>query len=261
MYRQEHIGMEPRDIPLNRLYHDLAHLWPVMSPPEEYAEEAAYWRAALREALGAGRHPILELGVGGGHNLSHLTADFQATAVDVSENMLAHSRRLNPGVEHLVGDMRHVRLDRAFAAVLIHDAINHMLSEADLRAAFATAAAHLEPGGVFITSPEFLRETFHGPRAEVCTRTKGGTHLTYIEYTHDPNPADTTLEAVFAHFITEGGRLRVEHDRMITGIFPRSLWLRLMKETGFTPEERVYRLASTGAEYLLLLGRLRGPSR
>ncbi len=159
--------------------------------------------AGLREALGCGRHDILELGVGGGHNLSHRTADFQATALDLSENMLAHSRRLNPGVEHLVGDMRDVRLGRTFAAVVIDDAISHMRSEADLRAAFATAAAHLEPGGVFITSTEFLRDTFRGPRAEVCTRAKGDTQLTYVEYTHDPDPADTTLETVFAHFITE----------------------------------------------------------
>ena len=96
----------------NRLYGDLASLWPLMSPPEEYRDEARYWRRALRERLGAGRLRILDLGAGGGHNLHHLAHEFDATAVDLSEGMLAHSRRLNPGVAHHVGDMRTVRFER-----------------------------------------------------------------------------------------------------------------------------------------------------
>ena len=111
----------------NRLYKDLAHLWPLLDPPEEYTEEASFWRQAIREKLGPGRHEVLELGVGGGHLLSHLTGDVQATAVDISPQMLAHSKALNPGVEHHLGDMRSVRLGRKFQAVLIHDAISYLL--------------------------------------------------------------------------------------------------------------------------------------
>ena len=96
----------------NRMYEEFAHLWTLISAPEEYAGEAACWRETLREKLGSGRHEIMELGVGGGNNLSHPTGDFQATAVDISEKMLANSMRLNPGVEHHVGDMRSFRLDK-----------------------------------------------------------------------------------------------------------------------------------------------------
>ena len=142
----------------NRMYDEFAYLWPMVSPPEEYAEEAGHWRQALRDKLGAGQHEILELGVGGGHLLSHLTAEFHATAVDISEKMLANSTRLNPQVKHYVGDMRSVRLNKKFKAVLIHDAIAYMLTESDLRATFATARSHLEPGGVFITCPDDYRK-------------------------------------------------------------------------------------------------------
>lgn len=82
--------VEPAAIKLNRMYGDLAYLWSLISPPEDYATEAQYWRDALRDKLGPGRHEIIELGVGGGHNLSHLTDDFQATAVDLSQQMLDH---------------------------------------------------------------------------------------------------------------------------------------------------------------------------
>ena len=102
----------------HRLYGDLAHLWPLMSPPDHYKEEARYWLRELRARLAPGRRRILDLGTGGGHHLHQLTAEFDATAVDLSEAMLAHSRRLNPGVAHHVGDMRTVRLGETFDAVL-----------------------------------------------------------------------------------------------------------------------------------------------
>ena len=125
----------------NRLYGDLAWLWPIMSPPEEYADEAGYWLRALRSRLPSGRRRVLELGTGGGHFLHQLTGEYDATAVDLSEAMLAHSRRLNPGVAHHVGDMRSVRLGETFDAVLIHDAIDYMTTEDELRAAFETTRA------------------------------------------------------------------------------------------------------------------------
>jgi hypothetical protein len=40
------------------------------------------WGEALQAKLGLERHEVLELGIGEGNNLSHLTNDFQATAVD-----------------------------------------------------------------------------------------------------------------------------------------------------------------------------------
>ena len=58
-----------------RMYDELAHLWPIIGAPEDYAHEASFWRSVLRSRLGAGRHHILELGVGGGSNLSHLTSE------------------------------------------------------------------------------------------------------------------------------------------------------------------------------------------
>ena len=46
---------------------------------------------------------------------------------------MQHSRRLNPGVSHYVGDMRSVRLGETFDAVLIHDSLDYMTTEVELR--------------------------------------------------------------------------------------------------------------------------------
>ncbi len=240
----------------NRMYDEFAHLWPLISDPAGYAEEASYWRQVLRDKLGPGRHAILELGVGGGNNLSHLTADFQATAVDLSDKMLANSRRLNPEVEHHVGDMRTVRLGKKFQAVLIHDAADYLLSEDDLRQTFQTAAIHLHPKGIFVAAPDQYRETFRQSQVYHRTRSKGELELTHIEYANDPDPSDTTTESIHFYLIRERGHLRIEQDRHIFGLFPLQTWLNLMEETGFQVDTVPYDVHEDHREAYLLVGQL-----
>ena len=219
-----------------RLYGDLAWLWPMFSPPDDYADDADHWRQALRQRLRPGRHAVLELGSGGGHTLSHLTADFDLTAVDLSPEMLALSQRLNPGVPHHLGDMRQVRLGQTFDAVAIHDAVCYLLTEEDLRATFATARAHLNSGGLLLLSPDYLKETFDGPRVLHWICHQSEPKFTVIEYCHDPDLEDTTIESVFFFLLQEAGGLRIEQDRHITGLFPAATWLNLLDEAGFVAE-------------------------
>ena len=78
----------------HRLYHDLAWLWPHLSPPDHYVAEAAHLDALLTEHLGPGPHRILELGAGGGHTLVHLDprggrgGRHTTVAADLSAEML-----------------------------------------------------------------------------------------------------------------------------------------------------------------------------
>ena len=220
----------------HRLYNDLAWLWPTFSPPEDYADDAQHWRQALRQRLGPGRHSVLELGSGGGHTLSHLTADFDMTAVDLSPEMLALSRELNPGVPHFAGDMRTVRLSRTFDAVAVHDAVCYLLTKDDLLSTFVTAREHLRPGGLLLLTPDYLKESFSGPRVLHWICDKEQPPFTVIEYCHDPDESDTTIESVFFFIFQEQGGLRVEQDRHVTGLFPSSDWLELLDQAGFEAE-------------------------
>ena len=240
----------------NRLYGDLAHLWPLMSPPDHYRDEARYWLRELRSRLPPGRRRILDLGTGGGHHLHPLTGEFDATAVDLSEAMLGHSRRLNPGVSHCVGDMRTVRLGETFDAVLVHDAISYMTTEADLRAVFATARAHLRPGGLLIVAPDDYTETFDPPHVEHHTTRHADTELTYVEYSTDLDPTDTIIETTYVFFIKQNGKLQVEVDHHITGLFPIATWQRLLTEAGFEVERVDYPVSEDGREMWLWVGRL-----
>jgi len=131
-----------------KLYDQLSDWYTLLTPLADYTEEAPTYRAALVGALGPGRHTLLELGAGAGHNAHYIAADFDLTLTDLSPQMLALARVSCPDATCVVGDMRSLRLGRTFDAVFAHDALCYMMTEADLAAVFATARAHLAPGGV-----------------------------------------------------------------------------------------------------------------
>jgi SAM-dependent methyltransferase len=219
-----------------RLYREHAVWWPLLSPPDEYLETATFYRELLEAACASKPRTLLELGSGGGNHASHLKHDLALTLVDLSPGMLAVSRALNPTCEHAQGDMRSVRLGREFDCVLIHDAIDYMASEADLRAAFDTAFAHCRPGGALLVAPDHVRETFAPSTGHGGSDAPDGRGLRYLEWTWDPDPADSTALTEYAYLLRErDGSVSVEHDRHVFGLFSRETWLRLLREAGFTP--------------------------
>ena len=94
------------------LYRELVPWYRLVDPAADHADEAASYQAALERGASPAPDTLLELGAGAGHNASHLKRRFRCTLSDVSEAMLALSRELNPECEHVVGDMRTLRLGR-----------------------------------------------------------------------------------------------------------------------------------------------------
>lgn len=219
-----------------RLYKDLAWTWPIISPKEDYIDEAEELHRAMQARAHGDGGTLLHLGCGGGHLDWTLKQHYQITGLDVSETMLALARELNTDVTYELGDMRSVRLSRTFDAVLIADSIDYMLSHADLRAAFETAFVHLRPGGVFCTYAEFTRERFRQHHTESATHTQDDTTITFIEQRYDPNPEDTTFESTFVYLIRRGGELQIETDLHLYGLFKEQTWNRLLQEVGFHVE-------------------------
>jgi len=222
-----------------RLYDELADWFHLLTAPEEYADEAAFVLDLLRAHVDGPLETLLELGSGGGNTASHLRAHLRLTLTDISPAMLDLSRTLNPDCEHLLGDMRTARLGRTFDAVLIHDAVMYMTSEADLRAALETAFVHLRPGGAAEIAPDCVRETFQ-PKTEHGGHDGEGRALRYLEWSYDPDPSDTTFVTDFALLLREGARdVRVRYDRHVEGLFARAAWLDLLREVGFVPSVTV----------------------
>ncbi|MBX3460006.1 MAG: class I SAM-dependent methyltransferase [Planctomycetes bacterium] len=199
------------------MYRELAPWWPLLSSPEDYAEEAGMYGDLLQQACNP--RSVLELGSGGGNNASHMKTRFAMTLVDASPDMLAVSRALNPECEHTQGDMRSVRLQRQFDAVFVHDAIMYMATREDLLAALQTAAVHCKPGGAVLLAPDCTRETF-------VLSTESGGHdgqgraMRYLEWVTDPDPGDEqfTVDYVFVYH-EDGNPPRAHHEQHIEGLF------------------------------------------
>jgi len=218
-----------------RLYTDLAEWWPLLSAPADYEEEAEIYGRLLAEASQRPPVTLIELGSGGGNNASHLKSRFTLTLVEPSEGMLAHSRRLNPECEHVQGDMRTVRLGREFDAVFVHDAVCYMTTEEDLRRAIATAFVHCRPGGVALFAPDHLKETF-ADGTDHGGHNGDGRSLRYLEWTWDPDPADSTYTVDYAYLLREqDGTVQAVHDRHVEGLFSRQQWLDWLADAGFRP--------------------------
>jgi SAM-dependent methyltransferase len=220
-----------------KLYTELGTWWPLLSPPDDYIDEANFFHEVL---VAAGLPPaptLLELGCGGGNNAVHLKANFsQVTLTDLSPQMLAVSRTLNPDCEHLVGDMRTMRLGRAFDVVFIHDAIDYMTTQHGLRLALETAFVHCTPGGLALVVPDHVRETFE-PTTDHGGSDSEARALRYLEWTYDPDDTDTTYTVEYAYLLRENDQpTRIEHEQHICGLFLRAEWVGLLREVGFQPE-------------------------
>ncbi|MFB3905095.1 MAG: trans-aconitate 2-methyltransferase [Acidobacteriota bacterium] len=219
-----------------KLYDELASWWPLFSAPEEYAEEAIFYRDTRITHCDPSPMTLLEPGSGGGNTASHLKARFRLTLVDLSPQMLAVSRALNPECEHILGDMRSVRLGRVFDAVFIHDAVMCMSTPEDLRRAIETAFYHCRIGGAASFVPDSTRETFkpstdHGGRDGA----RGG--IRYLEWMIDPDPDDHRYDVHYAMIIRENGKpVRYEHDYHSLGLFSRGEWIFIMSDVGFKPK-------------------------
>jgi len=130
---------------------------------KDYSGEATYVKTLIDKYL-PGATSILDLGCGTGrHDFILTEMGFEITGVDMSQEMLtvanAHLSSLTSqqGIAHpspptfIHGDIRSVRLESTFDVVIsLFHVMSYQTTNDDLTAAFATARAHLKPGGVFI---------------------------------------------------------------------------------------------------------------
>jgi SAM-dependent methyltransferase len=214
-----------------KLYTYLARWFPLLTPPAHYQKEAAIYRELFLRHDPAAR-TILELGSGGGHNAFYLKKHYSMTLVDLSPEMIVQSKKLNPGCEHIPGDMRDIRLGRTFDAVFIHDAISYMTTPGDLQKAIITAAEHCRDGGCLLFVPDFFTETF------ITSTYHGGTDgeregMRYLEWIHEPAPGRRTYTMDFALLLKdEQGKVTVEHDQHELGLFSKTEWFDMLQEAG-----------------------------
>lgn len=136
-----------------------ARYYDLLYRDKDYAAEAAYVAAAIRRRVPQATR-ILELGCGSGGHAEHLARmGFAVHGIDMSEGMVERALRRRAGLPaevaqrlaYSLGDARSARVAGEFDAVIsLFHVMSYQTSNADVQAAYATAAAHLRPGGAFV---------------------------------------------------------------------------------------------------------------
>ena len=211
---------------------DAFSVYDLLDPADDHADEAAAIDRLLRAAVVGPAATLLELGAGAGNNACHLAARWALTLSDLSPLMLARSAAQNPSAEHVVGDMRTLRLGRTFDAVLVHDAIVYMRTRDDLRAALTTVHAHLRVGGAALLLPDALADTYE-PGCDLVEVDDGARALRGVIWSHAPRAGAETIDVDYGLLVRTGDTVKMLHDHHTEGLFARAVWIALMQEVGF----------------------------
>lgn len=141
---------------MNMVFDAYAAYYDLLYKNKSYASEASYVNQLIRRYM-TGAKEVLELGCGtGSHAHEMVKLGYNVTGIDRSEAMirLANERneqRQSETLSFIQGDLRNFRVDRKYDVVLaLFHVMSYQISNDDLAAAMATAAAHLRRGGLFI---------------------------------------------------------------------------------------------------------------
>ena len=214
------------------LYTDLVSFYHLIDPLEDHKDEGHEYGSVLLEAVGDATR-LLELGSGAGHGAYYIKTKFEkVTLADLSGSMLGRSKELNPDCEHILGDMRDIRLPTSYDAVLIHDAISYITTPSDLRATLDTVYHHLRLGGAALLVPDTVKEDFKEGYEDHAGDDEHRS-LRCLSWSHDPNPADDIQQVDYAFLLRENGVVKAVHDVHTCGLFSLQTWTELCHEAGF----------------------------
>ncbi|SFN42905.1 Methyltransferase domain-containing protein [Chitinophaga sp. YR627] len=130
--------------------------WFAANRPQELMEKA--YLDKLIQLTGRDAH-ILDLGCGTGKPMMHylISQGLQATGVDGSHSMLEIAKQNLPSAVFIQADMRTLRLNRKFHAIIAWNSFFHLPAE-DQPAMFQVFRDHLHDQGILI----FTSGTEHG---------------------------------------------------------------------------------------------------
>lgn len=179
---------------------------------KRYDAEAGFVDGLLREHA-QGAKELLELGCGTGlHAVALAERGYRIHGVDLSDAMLARAReRAGDRLSFAKGDARSVRAGRTFDAVIsLFHVVSYQTTNADLRAIFATARAHLREGGAFVFDvwygPAVLTDR---PAVRVKRMEDDASRVTRIA---EPrmHPNDCVVDVAYQVFVEERATRAVE---------------------------------------------------
>ena len=216
-------------------YNDLAWTESLLATQSDYEKESLVYVDLIKRTATEPPGTLLHLGSGAGGHDTFFKRHFTVTGVDLSLGMLNIARKLHPDIEYLEGDMRTLRLNRQFDAVVIPDSIDYMASLADLQQAIQTSLVHLKAGGVLLVVVK-TEETFQNNNF-AYTGEKNGVHVTLFENNYINPLFCDTYEANLIYLIRQQGELTIHTDRQLLCLFSQATWEKLFADAAIAMQK------------------------
>lgn len=208
----------------NKVFDAYAAYYNLLYRDKDYRAEAEYVSGLIRQ-FKPSAHALVDFGCGTGrHAVEFARLGYEVLGVDLSPQMIEIAHQVKEtNVEFASGDIRNVRLNRTFDAVLsLFHVMSYQSTGNDLMLAFDTAAAHLNTGGLFIFDcwygpgviadpPRVVRRVMADESIEV-ERLATPTH----------NQDDHTINVHFEVHVTErasGERFTLHEDHLMRYLF------------------------------------------
>jgi SAM-dependent methyltransferase len=141
-----------------------AHIYDaIYASIRDYPQEAAELDRLI-QARRPGAKRLLDVACGTGMHLEQLASKYEVEGLDAEPAMLAVARERLPDAAFHEGDMASFDLGKRFDAVVcMFSSIGYAKTEERLRAAIASMARHLDPGGVLVVEPWLTPDVWKTP--------------------------------------------------------------------------------------------------
>ncbi|WP_245646185.1 class I SAM-dependent methyltransferase [Nocardiopsis trehalosi] len=213
-------------------YHEIYDLV-MRNRSKDYAAEAAHVAALIR-ARAPEAASLLDVCCGTGLHLRHFAEHFPEPAgLDGSAAMLSLARARVPHAPTWVSDIREMKVDARFDAVVCLFAISHLETPEELADVIGRFADHLAPGGVIVVEPWLAPEEFTPGYVSADLVEDGGRTVTRL-----------------SHSVLDGGRADRMRMRVHYAVADPAAGLRSGEETTrmslFRPEHYADAFARAG---------------
>lgn len=211
-----------------KAYNDLAWTVDWFVEPSDYEDEVSHYISLTHKHAANHTTSLLHMGSGAGGMDWVFKRHFTITGVDISSGMIAKARSTHPDIEYIEGDIRSLRLNRKFDAVVIPDCIDYMVTLDDLNKAIKTAVHHLKPSGTLLVVGKTL-ETFQNNNF-AYTGEKDGIHIPLLENDYINPSTPNRYEATLIYLILQQEKLNVHMDRHVLGLFSQKNWENVFRD-------------------------------
>lgn len=179
---------------------------------------------------------MLELGCGSGH-LAKLLFEkgYKITGIDLYEEMLQIARKRLPNVEFIEQDMRRLRLDKKFDAIIaLGRTFTYMTTNEDVEQSIHSIATCLNPGGIFLfdnfSAPHFIKN-FKEHEEKIHEIDLGHRTIKRISRNTWNLKHGVTFNWYAKYQIEEQGKLKeIDDESVLRAFFPEELEYFLKRE-------------------------------